>query len=155
MAYWLMKTEPDTFSIDDLARRKREPWNGVRNYQARNFMRDDMKIGDGVFIYHSSCAIPGIAGVGEVLSDAYPDPSQFEKKGDYYDPASKPDEPRWWLVDIGFVRALDRVVTLEELKSLPAMEDSPLVRRGNRLSILPVTAGQWRAAIAQEKKKPT
>src|SRR5690606_12026549 len=98
VAYWLMKTEPDTFSIDDLARRQREPWNGVRNYQARNFMRDDMKVGDGVFIYHSSCAIPGIAGVGEVLSDAYPDPSQFEKKGDYYDPASKPEEPRWWLV---------------------------------------------------------
>lgn len=153
MAYWLMKTEPDTFSIDDLARRKREPWNGVRNYQARNFMRDDMKVGDGVFIYHSSCAVPGVAGVGEVLGDAYPDPSQFEKKGDYYDPASKPDEPRWWLVDIGFVRKFDRVITLEELKALPAMEDSPLVRRGNRLSILPVTAGHWRAVIAQEKKK--
>jgi predicted RNA-binding protein with PUA-like domain len=153
VAHWLMKTEPDTFSIDDLARRKREPWNGVRNYQARNFMRDGMNVGDGVFIYHSSCAVPGVAGVGEVLSEAYPDPSQFEKKGDYYDPASRPEEPRWWLVDIGFVRRFNRVVTLEELKALPAMEDSPLVRRGNRLSILPVTAGQWRAVLAQEKRK--
>ena len=153
MAYWLMKTEPDTFSIDDLASRRREPWNGVRNYQARNFMRDDMKVGDGVLIYHSSCAVPGVAGIGEVASDAYPDPSQFDRKGDYHDPASTPEEPRWWLVEIAFVRTFDRVVTLETLKALRAMDDSPLVRRGNRLSILPVTAGQWRAVLALEKKK--
>lgn len=154
MAYWLMKTEPDTFSIDDLAKRKREPWDGVRNYQARNFMRDSMKPGDGVLIYHSSCAVPGVAGLGEVLGDSYPDPSQFDPRSKYHDPTSKQDEPRWWLVDIGHVRTLNRVVTLEELKALPAMADSPLIRRGNRLSILPITSGQWRAVLAQEKKSP-
>lgn len=154
MAYWLMKTEPDTFSIEDLARRKREPWDGVRNYQARNYMRDSMKPGDGVLIYHSSCAVPGVAGVAEVAGDSYPDPSQFKAGSKYHDATSKPDEPRWWLVDIAHVRTLQRVVTLEELKALPAMAESPLVRRGNRLSILPVTAAQWRAVLALEKKKP-
>lgn len=154
MPHWLMKTEPDGFSIDDLKKRQREPWDGVRNYQARNFMRDSMKPGDQVFIYHSACAVPGIAGIGEVVGDSYPDPSQFNAKSKYYDEASKPDEPRWWLVDIAFVRKLDRLITLEELKALPAMSESLLVKRGNRLSILPVTAPQWRAVLALEKKKP-
>ena len=113
MAYWLMKTEPDTFSIEDLARRKREPWDGVRNYQARNFMRDAMKPGDGVLIYHSSCPTPGVAGLGEVLCDSYPDPSQFDRKSKYHDMTSTPEEPRWWLVDIGHVRTFRRVVTLD------------------------------------------
>lgn len=154
MAYWLMKSEPEAFSIDDLARRKREPWDGVRNYQARNFMRDAMKVGDGVFIYHSNCAVPGIAGVAEVAGDSYPDPTQFDRGSKYHDPASTPEQPRWWLVDVAYVDTLPRVVSLEELRAMPAMEDSPLVRRGNRLSILPITAGQWRAVLAQAKKKP-
>lgn len=151
MRYWLMKTEPDGFSIDDLAARKREPWNGVRNYQARNYMRE-MQVGDGVLIYHSSCAVPGVVGVAEVASEAYPDPTQFDRKSDYYDAASKPEEPRWSLVDVGFVRKLARTITLDELKALPAMDGSHLTQRGSRLSVLPVTAGQWRAILALEKK---
>jgi predicted RNA-binding protein with PUA-like domain len=152
VAYWLMKTEPDSFSIDDLEQRGVEPWNGVRNYQARNFMRDQMRPGDGVVIYHSSCAVPGAAGLAEVVGEAYADPTQFDRKSDYHDPASKPDAPRWWLVDVKFVRRFDRVVTLEELRQVPAMEGSPLVQRGSRLSVLPLTAAQWRAIQAQEKK---
>lgn len=151
MRYWLMKTEPDGFSIDDLAARGREPWNGVRNYQARNYMRE-MQVGDGVLIYHSSCAVPGVVGVGEVASEAYPDPTQFDRKSDYYDAASKPEEPRWSLVDVAFVRKLGRTITLDELKALPAMDGSHLTQRGSRLSVLPVTAGQWRAILALEKK---
>ena len=153
MAYWLMKTEPDGFSIDDLAERGREPWDGVRNYQARNFMRDAMRVGDEVFIYHSACKVPGIAGIGRVAGDSYPDPTQFDPDSKYHDAASKPEEPRWWLVDIEYVRTLRRLIPLTELKAMPAMEDSPLVRRGNRLSILPVTGGQWRAVLAAEKNK--
>lgn len=153
MAYWLMKTEPDGFSIDDLARVGREPWDGVRNYQARNFMRDAMRVGDEVFIYHSACKVPGIAGIGRVASDSYPDPTQFDPDSKYFDAGSKPEEPRWWLVDIEYVRTLGRLVSLSELKDMPAMEDSPLVRRGNRLSILPVTRSQWQAVLKTEKKK--
>lgn len=152
--YWLMKTEPDAFSIDDLAQRQREPWNGVRNYQARNYMRDGMKPGDGVLIYHSSCAQPGVAGIAEVASDAYPDPSQFNRKSPYYDASSTPQEPRWLLVDVAYVRTLQRVIGLDELKALPALEDSPLIKRGNRLSILPLSAAHWRAILAQEQNGP-
>ncbi len=154
LRYWLMKTEPDSFSIDDLAARGREPWDGVRNYQARNFMRDDMQPGDGVLIYHSACATPGVAGIAEVASDSYPDPSQFRRDSKYYDEGSLPEEPRWWLVDVAFVRKLERLVTLEELKPMAALEGSPLVKRGNRLSVLPLTAAHWRAILAQEKKNP-
>lgn len=150
--YWLMKTEPDTFSIDDLARVGVEPWNGVRNYQARNFMRDDMHTGDGVLIYHSSCPEPGVAGVAQVASAAYPDPTQFDRRSDYYDAASTPEQPRWYLVDIAWERTLDRVVGLTQIKALPALADSPLVARGNRLSILPLTAAHWRAILALEGK---
>ena len=141
--YWLMKTEPDEFSIDDLARKKIEPWTGVRNYQARNFMRDGMQVGDGVLFYHSSCAVPGVAGIAEVASEAHPDPSQFDKKSDYYDAASKRDEPRWLLVDVKFKRKLKRVITLTELKDRPELEGFALIHRGNRLSVLPVTKPQW------------
>lgn len=150
--YWLMKTEPDTFSVDDLARVGAEPWNGVRNYQARNFMRDDMHTGDGVLIYHSSCPEPGVAGVAQVASAAYPDPTQFDRRSDYYDKASTPEQPRWYLVDIAWERTLDRVIGLAQIKALPALADSPLVARGNRLSILPLTAAHWRAILALEGK---
>lgn len=143
MRYWLMKSEPDEFSIDDLARKKVEPWTGVRNYQARNFMRDGMQVGDGVLFYHSSCAEPGVAGIAEVASAAHPDPSQFDRKSDYYDAASKREEPRWFLVDVAFKRKLKRVIPLTELKSRPELEGFALISRGNRLSVLPVTKAQW------------
>jgi predicted RNA-binding protein with PUA-like domain len=150
--YWLMKTEPDTFSIDDLARVGSEPWNGVRNYQARNYMRDDMHPGDGVLIYHSSCPQPGVAGVAKVASAAYPDPTQFDRRSDYYDQASTPQQPRWYLVDIAWERTLEQVIGLADIKALPALADSPLVARGNRLSILPLAAAHWRAILALEAK---
>jgi predicted RNA-binding protein with PUA-like domain len=144
MRYWLMKTEPDEFSIDDLAKKKVEAWTGVRNYQARNFMRDGMQVGDGVFFYHSSCEVPGVAGIAEVASAAYPDPSQFDRKSDYYDAASKREEPRWYLVDVKFKRKLKRTIALTELKERAAeLEGFPLLARGNRLSVLPVTKAQW------------
>jgi len=142
MHYWLMKTEPDEFSIDHLAKKKVEPWTGVRNYQARNFMRD-MQVGDGVLFYHSSFAEPGVAGIAEVGTAAYPDPTQFDRKSDYYDPASRREEPRWSLVDVKFKRKLKRVITLTELKDRPELEGFALVHRGNRLSVLPVTKAQW------------
>ncbi len=142
MRYWLMKTEPDEFSIDDLSKKKAEPWTGVRNYQARNFMRE-MKAGDGVLFYHSSCEIPGVAGIAEVAEIAYPDPTQFDKKSDYYDAASKREEPRWSLVDVKFKRKLKRVIPLSELKDRNELEGFALLARGNRLSVLPVTKPQW------------
>jgi predicted RNA-binding protein with PUA-like domain len=149
MKYWLMKSEPDAFSIDDLKRRKREPWSGVRNYQARNFMRQ-MQPGDGVLFYHSSTAVPGVVGLAEVASLPYPDPTQFQKKSDYFDPKSTREEPRWSLVDVAFVRKLPRTITLEELKQVDALEGFALLQRGNRLSVLPVTAAQWRTILSLE-----
>ena len=148
--YWLMKSEPDAFSIDDLAKVKREPWSGVRNYQARNFMRQ-MQVGDGVLIYHSSTAVPGVAGIAEVATAPYPDPTQFQKKSDYYDPKSKPEEPRWSLVDVSFVRKLDRVIALEELRAIADQLDGlALLQRGSRLSVSPVTAAQWKTILSLE-----
>ena len=150
MNHWLMKSEPDEFSIDALKKAGREPWSGVRNYQARNYMKS-MKIGDPILFYHSSCAVPGVVGIAEVVSESYPDPTQFKPKSDYYDPASKPEEPRWWLVDVGFQRKFKRVVTLEELKSHEeALGDFALLKRGNRLSVLPVTAAQYRHILSLE-----
>ena len=143
--YWLMKSEPDECSIDTAlaARGSTVPWTGVRNYQARNFMRDQMKPGDGVLFYHSSCAEPGIAGVAEVASAPYPDPTQFDPKSEYYDPAAKKDAPRWILVD---VRALKktRLVSIAELRAHKVLADMAVLRRGNRLSITPVTSAEWR-----------
>lgn len=151
MKYWLMKSEPDEFSIDDLKRRKREPWSGVRNYQARNFMRDGMKVGDGVLFYHSSCPEPGVVGIAEIATAAHPDPTQFDPKSDYYDAASKPEEPRWLLVDVGFKRKLKRTIGLDEIKAIEdQLGDFALTRRGNRLSVLPVTKSQWDAILALE-----
>jgi predicted RNA-binding protein with PUA-like domain len=150
MHYWLMKSEPDAFSIDDLARVKTEPWTGVRNYQARNFMRDGMKPGDGVLFYHSSCAEPGVVGIAEVASDAYPDPTQFERKSDYYDEKSTREQPRWMLVDVAFKRKLKRTIALTELKEQPRLDGFALLQRGNRLSVLPVTKVQWDCILALE-----
>jgi len=150
MHYWLMKSEPDAFSIDDLARVKTEPWTGVRNYQARNFMRDGMKPGDGVLFYHSSCAEPGVVGIAEVASDAYPDPTQFERKSDYYDEKSTREQPRWMLVDVAFKRKLKRTIALNELKEQRRLDGFALLQRGNRLSVLPVTKVQWDCILALE-----
>ena len=152
MRYWLMKSEPDAFSIDDLARAETEPWSGVRNYQARNFMRDGMQPGDGVLFYHSSCAEPGVVGIAEVVSDAYPDPTQFDRKSHYHDPKSSPEEPRWMLVNVAFKRKLARTISLAELKQQPRLDGFMLLQRGNRLSILPVTTSQWNFILALEKK---
>jgi predicted RNA-binding protein with PUA-like domain len=144
MNYWLMKSEPDEFSIEDLARapRKTTPWFGVRNYQARNSMRDAMRVGDGVLFYHSSCEVPGIAGIAAVASEPYPDASQFDRKSPYYDPKSGPDEPRWVLVDVKLVRKT-RLMPLEEMRGYPELAGMVTLRRGNRLSITPVTPREW------------
>jgi predicted RNA-binding protein with PUA-like domain len=144
MAYWLMKTEPDECSIDDAlaANGRLTPWSGVRNYQARNFMKERMKVGDGVLFYHSSCPEPGIAGLAEVASAAYPDASQFDRKSPYYDKDSKQDAPRWFNVD---VRALKktRLISLEEMKKQKPLAKMVTLRPGNRLSITPVTEAEW------------
>jgi predicted RNA-binding protein with PUA-like domain len=138
VAYWLMKSEPDAYSIDDLERDGTEPWDGIRNYQARNFMRDDMKIGDEILFYHSSCKVPGVVGIAKVASEAYPDPTQFDPDAKYYDEKSTEEDPRWMLVDVAFVRKTRRTITLGELKEHPALADFRLNQRGNRLSIFPV-----------------
>ena len=149
--YWLMKTEPDAFSIDDLAKVGTEPWSGVRNYQARNFMRQ-MQVGDGVLFYHSSCDVPGIVGTATVASDAYPDPTQFDRKSDYFDPKSTRDDPRWSLVDVAFERKLGRTIPLEEIRQHADRlgEDFALIRRGSRLSVMPVSASQWKLLLSLE-----
>ena len=142
MKYWLIKSEPSTYSIDDLARDKKTPWTGVRNFQARNFMRE-MTIGDRAFFYYSSCDEPGIAGIVEVASKAYPDATQFDRKSEYYDAAAKPDSPRWYNVDFKFVKRTP-FVSLAELRKHAELADMRLLQRGNRLSITPVEPAEWR-----------
>ncbi|KAF1698685.1 EVE domain-containing protein [Pseudoxanthomonas jiangsuensis] len=150
--YWLMKSEPDAFSIDDLQRVGTEPWNGVRNYQARNFMRDGMKVDDGVLFYHSNAKVPGVVGVARVASAAYPDETQFDPKSPYHDPKATREQPRWFLVDVAFERKLERVIPLEEIKQhTDALgEGFPLTARGSRLSVFPVTAAQWKLLLSLE-----
>lgn len=148
--YWLMKSEPEAFSIDDLARKRQEPWDGVRNYQARNYMRDDMRIGDGVLFYHSNCAEPGIVGIAEVGTDAYPDPTQFDPKALHFDPKSSRAAPRWMLVDVKFVRKLKRTITLREMQANASLDGMLLLRRGNRLSVMPVEPAHWKHLLALE-----
>ena len=150
MAYWLMKSEPDVYSIDDLERDGREMWDSIRNYQARNMMRDDMRIGDEVFFYHSNCKAPGIVGVMKVASEPYPDPVQFDKTSNYYDAKSSKENPRWILVDVEFVRKLKRNITLTEIKAEKSLEDMILTRRGNRLSIMPVEKKHWNKILSLE-----
>jgi len=144
--YWLMKSEPQECSIDDAlaAPRATVPWTGVRNYQARNFMRDAMQVGDGVLFYHSSCPEPGIAGLARVASTAYPDPTQFDPASPYFDAGARAEAPRWLLVDVQALRKT-RLLGLAELRGVPALADMLVLRRGNRLSITPVTPGQWQA----------
>ena len=152
MNYWLMKSEPNAFSIDDLKNMpdQTEHWDGVRNYQARNMMRDDMKVGDRVFFYHSNCEVPGIVGIMEVVREGYPDHTAFDPQSKYFDPKSDPQKPRWMMVDIKYVRHTGRVISLAELKSHDVLENMPLVRKGNRLSIMPVSADEWNYILGLE-----
>lgn len=146
MNYWLFKSEPAAFSIEHLENRpgRTEHWDGVRNYQARNFMRDRMRTGDQAFFYHSSCSTPGIVGTMTVVREAYPDFTAFDPDSRYYDPKSSPDRPRWWMVDVRHRRTFKRTISLQELKSHAELTGLPLLNKGNRLSIMPVTAVQWR-----------
>lgn len=153
MAYWLMKSEPEVFGIDHLEQRPRqtEPWDGVRNYQARNFMRDKMKLGDQIFFYHSNCKEPGIVGTAEVAREAYPDHSAFDAKSKYYDPKSSPNNPRWYMIDVKFVRRLKRTISLQELKQhANALPDFPLLQKGSRLSVIPVSKQAWEYILGLE-----
>ena len=154
MRHWLMKTEPSTFGIDDFAKRPKKTamWDGVRNYQARNMLRDDFKKGDLAFLYHSSCDVPGIVGVVSVVRTAYPDPTAFEKKHDHYDPDSDPANPRWFVVDVQLKRRLKRVITLEELRAheKKELDGMLLLKRGNRLSITPISEAHWEFILALE-----
>ena len=150
MTHWLVKSEPDVYGIDELARDHSAMWDGIRNYQARNMMRDDMRIGEQVLYYHSSCPEPGVAGVAKVASAPYPDPTQFDKRSPYFDPKSDPADPRWILVDLAFVRKLRRTITLAELKADPLLAGMILIRRGNRLSIMPVEPEHFRRILSLE-----
>lgn len=150
MTYWLMKSEPNDYSIDDLARDGTEPWDGIRNYQARNMIRDDMALGDDVLFYHSSCKIPGVVGLAKIASAAYPDPTQFDPRAKHYDPKSSEETPRWLLREVAFVRKLPRIITLQEIKAHPALADFRLNQRGNRLSIFPVEAQHWKVVLSLE-----
>ena len=152
--YWLIKTEPGCFSIDDLAKAKNQTthWDGVRNYQARNMMRDQMKKGDLIFFYHSSCKQPGIVGLATVVTEAYPDFTAFEVKNKYYDPKSDPNKPRWYMVDVQLVRKLKRNISLQELKEYKSLAGIPLLQRGNRLSVMPISKKQWDFILKLENK---
>lgn len=152
MAYWLMKSEPEAFSIDDLAAAPDQTthWDGVRNYQARNMMRDAMRVGDQVLFYHSNADPPGVVGIAEVVREAYPDHTAFDSDDPHHDPKSDPDNPRWYMVDVRLVRKLARTITLAELKQRPELAELALVRRGNRLSVMPVSADQWRCILSLE-----
>lgn len=149
MRYWLMKSEPDDVSFDDVlaAPEKTVAWYGVRNYQARNFLRDAMSVGDGVLFYHSSCALPGVAGIAEVASGPYPDATQFDPSSPYHDPKATQENPRWISVDVRAVEA-GRYLPLTEMRSIPALEGMVLLQKGSRLSVSPVTQAEWNAIVA-------
>jgi predicted RNA-binding protein with PUA-like domain len=143
MAYWLMKSEPDVYGIDDLKRDKQEPWDGIRNYQVRNMFRDQMQIGDIAFFYHSNCKIPAITGLMTIVSGAYPDITQFDPESKYFDGKSDPKNPRWLLVDVKYKRKLKREIPLKELKAHEQLQDFRLNQKGNRLSVIPVGKKEW------------
>ncbi|MGI8923003.1 MAG: EVE domain-containing protein [Fimbriimonadales bacterium] len=147
--YWLMKSEPDTYSYEDLEKEERGQghWEGVRNFQARNFMKNDMKVGDRVLFYYSSCPEPGIAGIAEVASEAYPDHTQFDPKSHYYDPTAREEKPKWWMVDLRAIEKLPHYVSLKTMRETPELADMITLRKGNRLSITPVTESDWRTVL--------
>lgn len=150
MAYWLFKTEPDELSIDDLAAEPNRNflWDGVRNYQARNFLRDQVQVGDLVFIYHSSCKPPGIAGIACISRAAYPDPTQFDSNHHYFDAKAKPHSPRWFAVDVRYQQKFSEILTLDKLKKTVKLETMPLVKKGNRLSVMPVSQDEWQCILS-------
>ena len=154
MRYWLMKTEPTTFGVEDLERAKRHttPWDGVRNYQARNMLRDDMKKGDLAFLYYSSTDVPGIVALMKIVKEGYPDPTAFDRKHHHYDPESDPAKPRWFMVDVQLERRLTRVITLEELRkhATKELKNMALLRKGNRLSVTPVEPAEWKFILSLE-----
>ena len=150
MAYWLFKTEPDSFSIDTLKGQKVSCWEGVRNYQARNLLRDEVKFGDLVLIYHSSCKDVGVAGVARVVKESYPDYFAHDAGSPYFDPKSTPEKPRWYMVDVEFVRKTQRLIPLSVMKSMPELSAMPLVKKGSRLSVMPVSESEWLAILGKE-----
>lgn len=155
MAYWLMKSEPSAFSLEDLAKRpnQTEHWDGVRNYQARNMLRDEIKPGDLAFFYHSNCQEPAIVGIMKIVKEGYPDFTAFDPNEKHSDPKSDPDNPRWFMVDVQLIRKFKRPILLKTLKHHPELHDFPLLRRGNRLSIMPVSAHQWHFILSLEGSK--
>ena len=152
MKYWLMKSEPNEFGIEDLIQKKdqTEPWDGVRNYQARNMMRDEMQVGDQVFFYHSNCETPGIVGIMQIERNGYPDFTSWDSENKHYDPKSTPEQPRWYMVDVKFVKKFKRTISLSELKNYIELENLPLVRKGNRLSVMPVSKEEWNFILTLE-----
>ncbi len=152
MNYWLMKSEPNAFSIDDLQQmpQQTEHWDGVRNYQARNMMRDEMRVGDLLFFYHSNCKVPGIVGLMEVVHESYPDHTAFDPQDKHFDPKSDPAKPRWFMVDVKYLRHTRRLISLAELKEQDELESMPLLRKGNRLSIMPVRQEEWQYILRIE-----
>ncbi len=149
MHYWLFKSEPTCFSIDDLSRQPKQimHWDGVRNYQVRNMMRDEIKKGDHLFFYHSSCLPPGIVGIAEVVKEAYPDFTSWDIQSDHFDPKSTPENPRWLMVDIKLVKKFSRLISLEEIKHHSKLKNMQVTRKGNRLSITPVTPAEWKVIM--------
>jgi len=150
MQYWLMKSEPDTYSIDDLQSFVVDHWDGIRNYQVRNFFRDQMQVGDQAFFYHSNCKVPGIVGTMEIASKAYPDHTAFNPSEKYFDSKSDPENPRWLMVDVRYIRHLDRMITLGELRLQKQIADMKLLQRGNRLSVLPLSKKEWQYILNME-----
>ena len=150
MQYWLMKSEPGEYSIDDLKRDKVECWDGVRNFQARNMMRDDMKVGDLAFMYHSNCDVIGIVGLMKIVRESYPDHTAFDQHDKHYDPKSDPDNPRWFMVDVRYKRKLKRTITLAELRQHEELDGLQLLKRGNRLSVMPVSQFHWDFILSLE-----
>ncbi|HVX01252.1 MAG TPA: EVE domain-containing protein [Candidatus Babeliaceae bacterium] len=149
MHYWLFKSEPSTFSIDDLQKRPKqtEHWDGVRNYQARNMLRDDIKVGDQAFFYHSNCTPPGIVGIVEIVKAGYPDNTAWDIQSDHFDPKSTPEKPLWYMVDVRFVKKFKTMITLEQLKNHPILNKMIVAKRGNRLSITPVSKEEWNTVL--------
>lgn len=148
--YWLLKSEPETYSLDDLKKAKGQTdyWDGIRNYQARNFIRDQIKKGDEAFFYHSNCKVPGIVGIVTIVKDAYPDFTAWDPNSKYYDPKSTPDDPRWFMMDVQFKHAFREIISLTALKQIPELEGMPLLKRGNRLSVFPVESKHWNTICA-------
>ena len=153
MRYWLMKSEPDVYSIDQLKQDGQAEWEGVRNYQARNFMRDDMRVGDRVLYYHSNTKPPGVVGLAKVCRKAYPDFTQFDEDHKYYDPKASEDNPRWYMVDVEFVEKFPQTISLEALKETPGLEDMVVTRKGSRLSVQPVLPDEYKLVVKLGRRK--